>query len=40
MSTVIRQAGIPRPGRPTKRARKALGTCTGLVIVAVMLFPL
>jgi multiple sugar transport system permease protein len=40
MSTVIRQAGTSRPGRPSKRARKALGTCAGIVILAVMLFPL
>ena len=40
MSTVIRQAGSSRLGRPPKRARAALGTCAGLVILAVMLFPL
>jgi multiple sugar transport system permease protein len=46
MSTVIRQTPVTRrrpagrPGRPSKRARKVLGTCTGIVIVAVMLFPL
>jgi len=44
MSTVIRQAAMSstgsRPGRPSKRARAALGTCAGIVIVLVMLFPL
>jgi multiple sugar transport system permease protein len=46
MTTVIRQTSAIRQraggrlGRPSKRARAALGTCTGIVIVAVMLFPL
>ena len=40
MSTVIRQAGSSRLGRPSKRARAALGTGAGVVIIAVMLFPL
>ena len=40
MSTVIRQVGSSRSGRPSKRARAALGTCAGIVIIAVMLFPL
>jgi multiple sugar transport system permease protein len=48
MSAVIRPARISRSGsrtgsrwgRPSKRARRALGTGAGIVIVAVMLFPL
>ena len=48
MSAVIRPARISRTGtrtgsrwgRPSKRARRALGTGAGIVIVAVMLFPL
>jgi multiple sugar transport system permease protein len=44
MSAVTRPARISRPGsrggRPSKRVRRALGTAAGIVIVAVMLFPL
>jgi multiple sugar transport system permease protein len=40
MSTVIRQTGTIRLSGPSKRARKVMGTCTGIVIVAIMLFPL
>ncbi len=40
MSTVIRRAPIGHPGSRSKRVRTVLGTCTGIVIVAVMLFPL
>jgi multiple sugar transport system permease protein len=44
MSAVTRPARISRTGsrggRPSKRVRRALGTAAGIVIVAVMLFPL
>jgi multiple sugar transport system permease protein len=40
MSTVIRQVAASRRSRPPKRARAVLGTCTGIVLLAVMLFPL
>jgi multiple sugar transport system permease protein len=44
MSAVTGPARISRPdsrgGRPSKRVRGALGTAAGIVIVAVMLFPL
>ena len=48
MSAAVRPARISRPGsrtgsrrgRPSKRVRRALGTAAGIVIVAVMLFPL
>jgi multiple sugar transport system permease protein len=43
LSTVIRQATAApagRRGRPSKRVRRALGTTVGIVIVAIMLFPL
>lgn len=35
-----RQASAARRGGPSKRVRRALGTALGIVIVAVMLFPL
>ena len=43
MSTVIRQAAAnsaARRGRPSKRVRRALSTTIGIVILAIMLFPL
>lgn len=43
MSTVIRQAAATpaaRRGRPSKRVRRVFGTAVGIVIVAIMLFPL
>ncbi|HWG23057.1 carbohydrate ABC transporter permease [Actinospica sp.] len=40
MSTVTRTAGIQSRRRPSKRSRRALGTVAGVVIVAIMLFPL
>ena len=42
MSAVVRPARVSRSrrGRPSKRVRRALGTAAGIVIVAVMLFPL
>jgi multiple sugar transport system permease protein len=40
MSAITRQAPAARRGRPSKRVRRALGTTAGIVIVAIMLFPL
>jgi multiple sugar transport system permease protein len=40
MSAITRQAPAVGRGRPPKRARRALGTTVGVVIVAIMLFPL
>ena len=40
MSTVTRATAFPGRRRPSKRTRKALGTSVGIVIVAIMLFPL
>lgn len=42
MSAITRQVPAPAAGRgrPSNRARRALGTTVGVVIVAIMLFPL